>query len=139
MAGSDKLNHCCMKWVRCMVSSANGGRPSLPFGVVRCNEGDQLGPGNHLLHLLKELALAGFPAVQFKVQSGLFHAMHFIATRRFLHGNLEGYAEFPKRCVILEFPDMATFKGWWDSPEYQALRAIRERTTKSHLVVTEGV
>ena len=110
-----------------------------PFRGSTCNEGDQLGPRNDLLHLLKELALAGLLAVQIKIQSGLFHAMYFIATRRFLHGNLEGYAEFPKRCVILEFPDMATFKGWWDSPEYQALRAIRERTTKSHLVVTEGV
>lgn len=51
---------------------------------------------------------------------------------------LEG-SWLPKRCVILEFPDMAAFRLWWDSPEYQALRAIRERTTKSYLVVTEGV
>jgi uncharacterized protein (DUF1330 family) len=51
---------------------------------------------------------------------------------------LEG-SWLPKRCVILEFPSMAAFKVWWDSPEYQTLRAIRERTTKSHLVVTEGV
>lgn len=45
----------------------------------------------------------------------------------------------PKRCVILEFPSMARFKAWWASPEYQVLRAIRERTTKSNLVVTEGL
>jgi uncharacterized protein (DUF1330 family) len=45
----------------------------------------------------------------------------------------------PKRCVILEFPSLARFKAWWDSPEYQALRAIRERTTRSNLVVTEGL
>jgi uncharacterized protein (DUF1330 family) len=51
---------------------------------------------------------------------------------------LEG-SGLPKRCVILEFLSMAAFRGWWDSPEYQALRGIRERTTKSHLVVTEGV
>ena len=45
----------------------------------------------------------------------------------------------PKRCVILEFPDMARFEAWWTSPEYVPLRALRERTTKSHLVVTQGL
>jgi uncharacterized protein (DUF1330 family) len=45
----------------------------------------------------------------------------------------------PKRCVILEFPDMDKFRAWWSSPEYLPLRALRERTTKSHLVVTQGV
>ena len=57
--------------------------------------GNQLGPGNDSLHLLKELALAGFLAVQIKVQRGLFHAMYFIATGGFLQENLGGYAEFP--------------------------------------------
>ena len=45
----------------------------------------------------------------------------------------------PKRCVIVEFPSMAQFKEWWTSPEYQALCAIRERTAKSNLIVTEGL
>jgi uncharacterized protein (DUF1330 family) len=45
----------------------------------------------------------------------------------------------PKRCVILEFPDMDRFRAWWSSPEYLPLRALRERTTKSHLVVTQGL
>ena len=45
----------------------------------------------------------------------------------------------PKRFVILEFPDMSKFKAWWSSAEYAPLRAIRQRTTKSHLVVTEGL
>ena len=45
----------------------------------------------------------------------------------------------PRRCVILEFPSMAQLKAWWDSPEYQPLRAIRERTTRSKLVATEGL
>jgi uncharacterized protein (DUF1330 family) len=45
----------------------------------------------------------------------------------------------PRRCVILEFPSMAQLKAWWDSPEYQPLRAIRERTTRSNLVATEGL
>jgi uncharacterized protein (DUF1330 family) len=45
----------------------------------------------------------------------------------------------PGRCVILEFPEMAKFKAWWSSPEYLPLRALRERTTRSHLVVTQGL
>jgi uncharacterized protein (DUF1330 family) len=51
---------------------------------------------------------------------------------------LEG-AWSPERCVIVEFPDMAQFKAWWSSPEYLPVRAIRERTAKSQLVVTQGV
>jgi uncharacterized protein (DUF1330 family) len=51
---------------------------------------------------------------------------------------LEG-AWLPKRCVILEFPDMDRFKAWWSSPEYQPLRELRERCTKSNLIVTQGL
>ncbi len=45
----------------------------------------------------------------------------------------------PRRCVILEFPGMAQLKAWYDSPEYQPLIAIRERTTQTNLVIAEGV
>ena len=45
----------------------------------------------------------------------------------------------PRRCVILEFPDMDRFKAWWSSAEYQPLRALRERTSRSNLIVTQGV
>jgi len=44
-----------------------------------------------------------------------------------------------KRLAIVEFPSMAEAKAWWSSPDYQPLRAIRERTTKSTLVITEGL
>lgn len=45
----------------------------------------------------------------------------------------------PKRCVIVEFPSMGQLKAWWTSPEYQPLRALREQTTRSHLVATDGL
>lgn len=51
---------------------------------------------------------------------------------------LEG-AWSPKRCILLEFPDMAAFRIWWSSPEYVPLRELRERSTKSQLIVTQGV
>lgn len=44
----------------------------------------------------------------------------------------------PKRFVILEFPSVAQFKNWYDSPEYQAVLPIRLRTTKSRAFVIEG-
>ncbi len=45
----------------------------------------------------------------------------------------------PRRCVVLEFPSMAQLKTWYASPEYRPLIAIRERTTRSNLVVVEGL
>ena len=45
----------------------------------------------------------------------------------------------PKRCVILEFPDMAHFRAWWSSPEYAPLREMRQRATHSRLIVTQGL
>jgi purine nucleosidase/pyrimidine-specific ribonucleoside hydrolase len=45
----------------------------------------------------------------------------------------------PKRLVILEFPDMAQLKAWYQSPEYLPLIELRQRTTKSMLVAVEGV
>ena len=51
---------------------------------------------------------------------------------------LEG--EFtPHRLVILEFPDMARLKAFYDSPEYQPLVAMRNRNARSSLVAIEGV
>jgi uncharacterized protein (DUF1330 family) len=45
----------------------------------------------------------------------------------------------PKRVVILEFPDVATIKAWYDSPEYQPLLELRKRTATSDFVIVEGV
>jgi uncharacterized protein (DUF1330 family) len=45
----------------------------------------------------------------------------------------------PRRLVVLEFPSMSQLQAWWTSPEYLLLRAIRERTTHSRMVATDGV
>ena len=44
-----------------------------------------------------------------------------------------------KRTVVLEFPDIAAVKAFWDSAEYLPLRAIRERAARSNLVLVEGL
>lgn len=48
-----------------------------------------------------------------------------------------GYA--PKRVVILEFPSVERAKVWWNSPEYQPLRAIRQRASRGDLLLVEGL
>jgi uncharacterized protein (DUF1330 family) len=45
----------------------------------------------------------------------------------------------PNRLVVLEFPDVATIKAWYHSPEYQQLLEIRKRTSTSDFVIIDGV
>ena len=51
---------------------------------------------------------------------------------------LEGDWE-PTRLVVLEFPNMAALKAWYDSPEYRPLKSVREQTAKSRLIAVEGL
>ena len=51
---------------------------------------------------------------------------------------LEGKSS-PKRLVILEFPDIATLRSWYYSPEYQELLDLRKRAATSDFVIVEGV
>jgi uncharacterized protein (DUF1330 family) len=43
------------------------------------------------------------------------------------------------RQVILEFPNMPALKAFYDSPEYTAARAIRQKASTGTLVAIEGV
>jgi uncharacterized protein (DUF1330 family) len=45
----------------------------------------------------------------------------------------------PKRLVILEFPSMAQAKAWYGSDDYRDLMALRQRTSKSRVVLGEGL
>jgi uncharacterized protein (DUF1330 family) len=51
---------------------------------------------------------------------------------------LEGDAS-PARQVILEFPDMAHLKAFYESPEYRALIPLRQRASKGVLIAIEGI
>jgi uncharacterized protein (DUF1330 family) len=51
---------------------------------------------------------------------------------------LEG-APFGGRLVIVEFPNAAAVSAFYDSPEYQAARAIREPVSTARLFVAPGV
>ena len=54
------------------------------------------------------------------------------------HEVLEGDWE-PHRLVVLEFPDMASLKAWYDSPEYAPIKQIRENSAKGRLIALEGL
>lgn len=45
----------------------------------------------------------------------------------------------PQRQVILEFPDMASLKAFYHSPEYARLIPIRQRASEGQLIAIEGV
>jgi uncharacterized protein (DUF1330 family) len=51
---------------------------------------------------------------------------------------LEGYWT-PSRLVILQFESSEKAKKWLNSDEYRDARAMRNKTTKSNMVVIEGV
>lgn len=45
----------------------------------------------------------------------------------------------PTRFVIIEFPSMEQARTWYDSPEYTAARAIRQRNSDANLIFVQGV
>jgi uncharacterized protein (DUF1330 family) len=45
----------------------------------------------------------------------------------------------PKRVVVVEFPDLAAAKRFYDSPEYQAAKALREGAAQLNMVAVEGI
>ncbi len=44
----------------------------------------------------------------------------------------------PKRLIVLEFPDLAAAKAWHGSAAYAPLKAMRERSAHSKIVIVEG-
>jgi uncharacterized protein (DUF1330 family) len=45
----------------------------------------------------------------------------------------------PSRLIVLEFPGMDALRRWYQSPDYQALRTIRQRAAHTNLIAVEGV
>lgn len=45
----------------------------------------------------------------------------------------------PTRIVVLEFETVQRAREWWSSPEYEAIKPIRQRTTVSQMIVVAGV
>jgi uncharacterized protein (DUF1330 family) len=45
----------------------------------------------------------------------------------------------PTRLVVLEFPDLETAKRFYDSPEYQEAKKLRDGAATLKMVAVEGV
>jgi len=45
----------------------------------------------------------------------------------------------PKRVVVVEFPSMEQARRWYRSPEYAPLLALRLKSSRSKLLLVEGV
>ena len=50
---------------------------------------------------------------------------------------LEGSWE-PLRMVVIEFPDTAAARAWWDSEEYAPLKRMRQDASDTNIVLVEG-
>ena len=50
---------------------------------------------------------------------------------------LEG--SLPGDCVIIEFPDLATARAWYESEEYQEVIPLRTRNCHAVVALIEGV
>ena len=51
---------------------------------------------------------------------------------------LEGDWE-PTRLVVLEFDDLEAVKRWYDSPEYQEAKKLREGAANLRMVAVQGI
>jgi uncharacterized protein (DUF1330 family) len=44
----------------------------------------------------------------------------------------------PQRVVVIEFPDVAAARGWYDDPDYQPLKADRQAHSETRIILVEG-
>jgi uncharacterized protein (DUF1330 family) len=65
------------------------------------------------------------------------HGGRFIARGGELE-TLEG--DWPAvRIVIMEFPDMAAARGWYETDDYAPLRELRQSASDTDIVLVEGI
>ena len=51
---------------------------------------------------------------------------------------LDGKAWQPERVIIIEFPDKAALDGWYNSPEYQPMKKLRDACATVMVIALEG-
>lgn len=45
----------------------------------------------------------------------------------------------PERVTVIEFPDKASLRRWYNSADYAALKQLRQRASRSDMVAVEAV
>ena len=43
-----------------------------------------------------------------------------------------------RRLVVMEFPDMAAARGWYESDDYAPLKALRQSASETNIILVEG-
>ncbi len=51
---------------------------------------------------------------------------------------LEGSYQ-PKRLIVLEFASMAAARAWYESDAYAPIKAIRQKTAATNVILVEGL
>ncbi|CAN7645806.1 DUF1330 domain-containing protein [Mesorhizobium sp. LjNodule214] len=46
---------------------------------------------------------------------------------------------WPGHLIVIEFPDLDHIRGWYNSPAYQAILALRTENSQSDVVFVDGV
>lgn len=92
---------CCRQSMLSFVSSAKDSRPGRPSEVLRRNKRDQFSQGNHTLHLLRKLALAGFTEAQIEVCHIVFEGLHFPRLDSCRSHKQVSTSKFPRRNTIV--------------------------------------
>jgi len=75
------------------------------------------------------------PAVEAQVQS---HGGKYIARATEID-QLEGGMSVPSAAVILEFPDAASARAWYDSDEYAPMIQLRQSGSTGDLMLFDGL
>ena len=44
----------------------------------------------------------------------------------------------PRRIVILEFPSVERAREWWSAPESAEVKALRQSSAKTRMIIVEG-
>ena len=42
------------------------------------------------------------------------------------------------RMVVIEFPDAAAARAWWESEEYEAIKPLRRGASDTNIILVEG-
>ena len=42
------------------------------------------------------------------------------------------------RIVVMEFPDMAAARGWYESDDYAPLKALRQSASSTNIILVDG-
>ena len=54
------------------------------------------------------------------------------------HPGRKGDDSHPERITVIEFPDMARLKAWYDSPDYAPLKAVRQASAVCDVAAADG-